>query len=312
MAAPGRPRRRVRPRAEPRAAGRDRRQARHQGRDERRHPRRRVARGRDGDRLPPRQHRHRRARAARVVREGDRDVRRPGGRRPRRPRPHAGRARLDAGGRRPLRDPRPPRRRGLCALRGHRRQQGRHAPGPEPPAAARTSAPPPTRPVVASGGVTTLDDIRGADGSWCPIGVEGAIAGTALYTGQFTLEDALAPDQGRTRYDAGRPGDPMPGRRRRPRGQGRQLPGPAGRRRPRRAREAVRRRGRRRADLPRHLRLPRGPGDHDGDRLRDGRAGLHPAHRRWGSLLRRRRRPAAPCRCRQDRRQHRRHQAAAS
>ena len=46
------------------------------------------------------------------------------------------------------------------------------------------------RPVVASGGVTTLDDIRALMGL-VPDGVEGAIAGTALYTGQFTLEDAL-------------------------------------------------------------------------------------------------------------------------
>ncbi|WP_211754507.1 bifunctional 1-(5-phosphoribosyl)-5-((5-phosphoribosylamino)methylideneamino)imidazole-4-carboxamide isomerase/phosphoribosylanthranilate isomerase PriA [Nocardioides gansuensis] len=47
------------------------------------------------------------------------------------------------------------------------------------------------RPVVASGGVTTLDDIR-ALMELVPIGVEGAIAGTALYEGRFTLEDALA------------------------------------------------------------------------------------------------------------------------
>lgn len=47
------------------------------------------------------------------------------------------------------------------------------------------------RPVVASGGVTTLDDIRALMGL-VGEGVEGAIAGTALYTGQFTLEDALA------------------------------------------------------------------------------------------------------------------------
>ncbi len=47
------------------------------------------------------------------------------------------------------------------------------------------------RPVVASGGVTTLDDIRALMGL-VEIGVEGAIAGTALYTGQFTLEEALA------------------------------------------------------------------------------------------------------------------------
>ena len=51
---------------------------------------------------------------------------------------------------------------------------------------AATSAP-----VVASGGVTTLDDIR-ALMSLVPEGVEGAIAGTALYEGRFTLEDALA------------------------------------------------------------------------------------------------------------------------
>jgi phosphoribosyl isomerase A len=51
---------------------------------------------------------------------------------------------------------------------------------------AATSAP-----VVASGGVTTLDDIR-ALMDLVPLGVEGAIAGTALYEGRFTLEDALA------------------------------------------------------------------------------------------------------------------------
>ncbi|MFC7497515.1 MULTISPECIES: bifunctional 1-(5-phosphoribosyl)-5-((5-phosphoribosylamino)methylideneamino)imidazole-4-carboxamide isomerase/phosphoribosylanthranilate isomerase PriA [unclassified Nocardioides] len=50
-------------------------------------------------------------------------------------------------------------------------------------------------PVVASGGVTTLDDIR-ALMSLVPDGVEGAIAGTALYEGRFTLEDALALTKG--------------------------------------------------------------------------------------------------------------------
>jgi phosphoribosyl isomerase A len=45
-------------------------------------------------------------------------------------------------------------------------------------------------PVIASGGVSTLDDLRSlatleADG------VEGAIAGTALYTGAFTVAEAL-------------------------------------------------------------------------------------------------------------------------
>ena len=51
------------------------------------------------------------------------------------------------------------------------------------------------RPVVASGGVTTLDDIR-ALMALVPIGVEGAIAGTALYEGRFTIEDALALTRG--------------------------------------------------------------------------------------------------------------------
>ncbi len=51
------------------------------------------------------------------------------------------------------------------------------------------------KPVVASGGVTTLEDIASLM-QLVPIGVEGAIAGTALYTGQFTLEDALALTRG--------------------------------------------------------------------------------------------------------------------
>jgi 1-(5-phosphoribosyl)-5-[(5-phosphoribosylamino)methylideneamino] imidazole-4-carboxamide isomerase/N-(5'phosphoribosyl)anthranilate isomerase len=45
------------------------------------------------------------------------------------------------------------------------------------------------RPVVASGGVATLDDLRAL--ATVP-GVEGAIVGKALYAGAFTLEEALA------------------------------------------------------------------------------------------------------------------------
>jgi phosphoribosylanthranilate isomerase len=44
------------------------------------------------------------------------------------------------------------------------------------------------RPVVASGGVTTLDDLRAIR---TVDGVEGAIIGTALYTGSIKLEEAL-------------------------------------------------------------------------------------------------------------------------
>ena len=51
---------------------------------------------------------------------------------------------------------------------------------------ARTSAA-----VVASGGVSSLDDLR-AIASLVPDGVEGAIVGKALYAGAFTLPEALA------------------------------------------------------------------------------------------------------------------------
>ena len=46
------------------------------------------------------------------------------------------------------------------------------------------------RPVVASGGVSSLDDLRAVAGL-VPQGVEGAIVGKALYAGAFTLEEAL-------------------------------------------------------------------------------------------------------------------------
>jgi phosphoribosylanthranilate isomerase len=47
------------------------------------------------------------------------------------------------------------------------------------------------RPVVASGGITELADLA-ALSTLVPVGVEGAIIGTALYEGRFTLEEALA------------------------------------------------------------------------------------------------------------------------
>jgi len=46
------------------------------------------------------------------------------------------------------------------------------------------------RPVVASGGITELDDLAALQ-ALVPDGVEGAIIGTALYEGRFTLEEAL-------------------------------------------------------------------------------------------------------------------------
>jgi 1-(5-phosphoribosyl)-5-[(5-phosphoribosylamino)methylideneamino] imidazole-4-carboxamide isomerase/N-(5'phosphoribosyl)anthranilate isomerase len=47
------------------------------------------------------------------------------------------------------------------------------------------------RPVVASGGVSSLDDVRAIAGL-TGLGVEGAIVGKALYAGAFTLPEALA------------------------------------------------------------------------------------------------------------------------
>jgi phosphoribosylformimino-5-aminoimidazole carboxamide ribotide isomerase/phosphoribosylanthranilate isomerase len=47
-----------------------------------------------------------------------------------------------------------------------------------------------TKPVVASGGVSSLDDII-ALRELVPLGVEGAIVGKALYAGAFTLAEAL-------------------------------------------------------------------------------------------------------------------------
>ena len=47
-----------------------------------------------------------------------------------------------------------------------------------------------SRPVVASGGITSLDDLRALLGL-VDAGVEGAIIGTALYEGRFELTEAL-------------------------------------------------------------------------------------------------------------------------
>jgi phosphoribosyl isomerase A len=47
------------------------------------------------------------------------------------------------------------------------------------------------RPVIASGGVSSIDDLR-AIATLGPLGVTGAIVGKALYARVFTLEEALA------------------------------------------------------------------------------------------------------------------------
>ncbi len=51
------------------------------------------------------------------------------------------------------------------------------------------------RPVIASGGVSSLDDLRAIAGLVAD-GVEGATVGKALYVGAFTLPEALAAARG--------------------------------------------------------------------------------------------------------------------
>jgi phosphoribosylanthranilate isomerase len=57
------------------------------------------------------------------------------------------------------------------------------------------------RPVVASGGITELADLEALQ-ELVPLGVEGAIIGTALYEGRFALADALALVSGGPAHDA--------------------------------------------------------------------------------------------------------------
>ena len=195
-----------------------------------------------GHRLPPGQPRHRRAGAPGVVRAGDRASTATGSRSAStsaaaRSPPAAG-----PGRRRPLRGAGPARRRRLRPLRRHRRQQGRHAAGPEPRAAARRRAPPPTAPVVASGGVAELADLRRAGRGWPRRAASRARSSARRSTRAGSPCPRRWPPsppcdrRGRPRADERRrPGHPVPGRRRRAGGQGRQLPEPARRRRPGRA-----------------------------------------------------------------------------
>ena len=51
------------------------------------------------------------------------------------------------------------------------------------------------RKVIASGGIATLENLRDLR-RLVPQGVEGAIVGTALYVGRFTIEEALQVAEG--------------------------------------------------------------------------------------------------------------------
>jgi phosphoribosylformimino-5-aminoimidazole carboxamide ribonucleotide (ProFAR) isomerase len=46
------------------------------------------------------------------------------------------------------------------------------------------------QPVIASGGISSLDDLTKLR-ELVGVGIEGAIVGKALYSGAFTLKDAL-------------------------------------------------------------------------------------------------------------------------
>lgn len=54
------------------------------------------------------------------------------------------------------------------------------------------------RPVIASGGVSSVADLQAIAGLR-PLGVEGAIIGKALYAGAFTLQEALNVTRAATR-----------------------------------------------------------------------------------------------------------------
>ncbi|CAM5384496.1 Imidazole glycerol phosphate synthase subunit HisH [Streptomyces rimosus subsp. rimosus] len=190
VAAPGRPRRGVRHRRQPRADRRGGPLDGHQGRTVRRHPRRRLPGGRARHRLQARQPRYGRAGDPGVGRQGHRRARRQDRRRPGRPRHHAARPRLDPRRRRPLRDAGPPRRSEGCAryvVTDINKDGTLQGPNLE---LLRGVCAATDRPVVASGGVSSLDDLR-AIATLVPEGVEGAIVGKALYAKAFTLEEAL-------------------------------------------------------------------------------------------------------------------------
>ena len=283
---------------------RGRRRAGRAGRAVGRHPRRRVAGARARDRRPPRQPRHRRAGGpgldgAAIAEHGDRvavglDVR-----------GTTLAARGWTGGRRPLGGPRPPRRRRLRPLRRHRRHQGRHAARPEPRPAVARSAARTSAPVVASGGISSLDDLAALRA--LGTGVEGAVVGKALYAGAFTLPEALdvagRPDSAAAHGCRGRQSEvdpavqPVRGRRR----LGRRRADPAADRLHDRDHPAARRR----RAAGRDPRAGAGPGRARGRRAEPGRA-----DRGQGGVVRRRgaggtgrppgaarsSRPSRPCR----------------
>ena len=151
--------------------------------------------------------------------------------------------------------------------------------------------------ITAAGGISNLDDLVRVAG----LESAGRRRGGR---GQGPLRRTLHPRRRRSRHARQAP-DPLPGRGPGPRGQGREVRVPARRRRPRGVRGPLRRRGRRRAGVPRHHRVfGRAPhrAGHGAARGRHRVPALHGGRR---SALGRGRRRAAAGRGRQGRGQHR-------
>ena len=184
-------------------------------------------------------------------------------------------------------------------VRDHRHRPRRHARRSRRRRARRAVAAT-TVPVIASGGVGTLDDVARPRRHRRP-------ARDHHRHGRSTRGASRVADA-RSRAGADvivARVDPVPRRHRRPGRQGHELRRPARRRRPGRAGRPLRRRGRRRARVPRHHGVQRRP-RHDGRRrVPHGRAGVHPVHRRRRHPHRRGRPPHAAGRGRQGQRQHR-------
>ena len=263
----------------------------------------------------PRQHRHRRAGGPGVVRPGRSatygDRRRD---RARRARAHPRGPRLDHGRRRPL-----SRRWTAWTQTGCARyvvtdvnKDGMLA-GPNLDLLRDGLCRAPTRPVIASGGVSTLDDLRALAGLVRP-------PASRARSPARPSTPAPSPRRGARRCTLGNVpelhggtsrmtafairGHPVSGRGRRPGGEGRQLRRPARRRRPGGAGGGLRRGGRRRAHLPRRHRVLRRPG-RCSTWSPHRRAGLHPADRGRRRPLGGRRGPPAAGRRRQGRGQYR-------
>ena len=244
----------------------------------RRHQRTAIAGHGARYRLRPGQHRHRGAGRPGLGAFGHRPARRADRRRPRRPGYPAGRPRLDRARAGAARDPGPAERRGLRPVRGHRRAQGRHPARPEPRTCSARSAQAHHR---AGGGQRRRVEPGRPAGDRLPASRRASRARSSAPRSTRARSPWKKPSRRWRSGDRGRAGHSLPGRGRRPGGQGRQLPRAARRRRPGRAgRVSTTPRARTSSTF---LDITASSGGRE-TMLRRGaahrRAGLHPAHRR--------------------------------